>query len=159
MIDAAVSEVKQQYLTGSMMASTRGHCEDHLLYGTQQRDIIPVTVHSKKHGSLHAVMILPHVTTAFWRCLLCRNGSLLVFFVPALLFFKSVTVKALHDWFSGVQWPNYTDFQHTQSQQLNYSILTFKYTFNFKTVIGFQTNMFLSFNLKCVLWKLLSSSN
>ncbi len=54
MIDAAVLEVKQQYLTGSMMASTRGHCEDHLLYGTQLRDIIPdrLSLYTKKHGSL-----------------------------------------------------------------------------------------------------------
>lgn len=41
MNDAAVLEVKQQYLTYSMMASTRGHCKDLInfcLYGTQWRD-------------------------------------------------------------------------------------------------------------------------
>ncbi len=65
-------------------------------------------------GSLHAVMVLFR-TIAFWRTLLCRNGSLLEFRVLCSrpFVFKSVTVKALHYWFSGVQWSNYTDFQHT----------------------------------------------
>ncbi len=106
-------------------------------------------LHSKKRwffkGSLHAVMVLFR-TIAFWRTLLCQNGSLLEFKVLCSRPFvfqicNCQSTSLLIFWSSVIQ-------QHrlsTHSQQVNYFILKFKYKFNFKIVTGFQTNVLIFF--------------
>ncbi len=108
-------------------------------------------VHSKNiwffKGSLHAVMVIFR-TIAFWRTLLCRNGSLLEFrvlcsrsFVFQICTCQSTSLVIV--WSSVIQLHRLS----TLSQWVNYFILKFKYKFNLKIVTGFKTNMVLSFFL------------
>ncbi len=122
------------------------HKNEHVQSENRELNIFFKNYTLKKHGSLHAVMVL--FRTTFWRTLLCRNGSLLEFRVLCSRPFdfqicNCQSTSLLIFWSSVIQLYRLL----THSQQVNDFILKFKYKCNFKIVTGFQTNMFLSFFL------------